>query len=195
MDHLGKKSYRKKNFQHPIELQQRIVQMYTMQMLSAPRIHAILLQEQVDVRYNEILMIIKNAKVLRSRGDATRYQQYSEMRVCKHCNESFSIMNNAQVYCKRCCPTRPSYQRLQHYGLSQPEFDSLLQMQNGLCKICNCSLTENPRKLDVDHNHKTGKIRGLLCHRCNMIVGFLDKGDWTAQLQKISSYIEDGNQA
>jgi hypothetical protein len=50
-------------------------------------------------------------------------------------------------------------------GLSLAEYDALLAAQGGGCAICG-----NPpktRRLDVDHDHKSGKVRGLLCHRCN----------------------------
>jgi len=52
-----------------------------------------------------------------------------------------------------------------NYGLSLQSYDKMLADQNGVCAICK----EEPGThwLVVDHNHKTGKIRGLLCWRCN----------------------------
>ena len=50
-------------------------------------------------------------------------------------------------------------------GIPLAEYDALLAAQGGGCAICG-----NPpktRRLHVDHDHKTGKVRGLLCHRCN----------------------------
>lgn len=49
--------------------------------------------------------------------------------------------------------------------------------QNGVCAICQKSTdiidirTGLPRRLAIDHNHKTGEIRGLLCHDCNIAIG------------------------
>ncbi|HJU02351.1 MAG TPA: endonuclease VII domain-containing protein [Actinomycetes bacterium] len=60
------------------------------------------------------------------------------------------------------------------YGISLPEYEELLQMQGGVCAIC----TRPPRgkrPLDVDHDHESGKVRGLLCGNCNRAIGLLDE--------------------
>lgn len=55
------------------------------------------------------------------------------------------------------------------------EYNVILNKQNGLCAICNQKETSKDkfgtRMLAVDHNHKTGKVRGLLCYRCNTGIG------------------------
>jgi hypothetical protein len=53
------------------------------------------------------------------------------------------------------------------YGLSTIDYEEMYKKQNGECKICRKSF---PR-LSVDHNHKNGKIRGLLCIKCNAALG------------------------
>ena len=62
----------------------------------------------------------------------------------------------------------------------------MLEEQNGVCCIC----YEKPtiRALDVDHNHATGVIRGLLCSRCNTTLGKVN--DSTVLLQKLINYLE-----
>jgi hypothetical protein len=60
---------------------------------------------------------------------------------------------------------------LRIYGLSKTEYDNLLKNQDGKCAICGkLSL----RSLDVDHCHKTGKVRGLLCNPCNVRLAILE---------------------
>lgn len=55
------------------------------------------------------------------------------------------------------------------------EREKLFKRQNGKCGLCQKSESEFKRKLNVDHNHKTGKVRGLLCYRCNKyVIGRLD---------------------
>lgn len=63
------------------------------------------------------------------------------------------------------------------YGVSLEQYDSMLQEQNGKCAICK---TEEPwqrsERFAIDHDHLTGKVRGLLCHNCNKGIGlFADK--------------------
>lgn len=61
--------------------------------------------------------------------------------------------------------------RLQtQYGLSLDEYASMLQRQDGKCAIC-FGPPISPRPLAVDHDHATGKVRGLLCDRCNHGLG------------------------
>ena len=62
-----------------------------------------------------------------------------------------------------------------YYGITLEQFDSMLEAQGGVCAICG-SVNHNGRRLDIDHNHKTGKIRGLLCQACNIRLGFLENG-------------------
>lgn len=59
------------------------------------------------------------------------------------------------------------------YGLTLGQFEGLLSKQGGRCKICR----RRPRKynLNVDHCHKTGRIRGLLCAPCNGHVGWFER--------------------
>ena len=61
------------------------------------------------------------------------------------------------------------------YGITREEYDQFLEEQDNVCAICGCKETSKfksrIRELSVDHNHKTGKIRGLLCHNCNNILG------------------------
>ena len=61
--------------------------------------------------------------------------------------------------------------RLIRYGLTVDEYDDLLTAQNGVCAICGGE--PGARRHHVDHDHVTGKIRGLLCTNCNQGIGRL----------------------
>lgn len=62
------------------------------------------------------------------------------------------------------------------YGLPLEEYDSMVLSQEGRCKICNSQMTRL-REPCVDHDHVTGKVRGLLCLNCNVAIGlFLEDG-------------------
>lgn len=65
-----------------------------------------------------------------------------------------------------------------NYGISAGQYQAMLAKQKGCCAIC--GIGENKRKghenkMCVDHDHKTGLVRGLLCHRCNIVLGMIEK--------------------
>lgn len=55
------------------------------------------------------------------------------------------------------------------YGVSETQYQEQYRLQDGVCAIC--KNIPDRRRLDVDHCHKTGKIRGLLCQKCNRGLG------------------------
>lgn len=55
------------------------------------------------------------------------------------------------------------------YGLSLEQWKELLALSEGRCAICGTK----PRRLCLDHNHRTGKVRGILCDECNRGIGLL----------------------
>lgn len=57
------------------------------------------------------------------------------------------------------------------YGITIEEWNKVFFEQNGCCAICGIHQSELNRQLDIDHNHRTGKIRGLLCNNCNRMIG------------------------
>ena len=63
------------------------------------------------------------------------------------------------------------------YGITQEQYDAMFRAQNGSCAICGGQSLDGKR-LHVDHDHKTGKVRGLLCINCNHGLGkFQDSAD------------------
>lgn len=62
-------------------------------------------------------------------------------------------------------------QRAAFYGLTLEQFASMQSDQKGLCLICDNPFGDNPKNMHIDHCHSTGKVRGLLCHSCNIGLG------------------------
>lgn len=60
------------------------------------------------------------------------------------------------------------------YGISVEDYDRMTQERNGLCDIC--GRPPRAKKLHVDHDHDTGKVRGLLCFTCNTRLVFIEEG-------------------
>jgi len=65
-----------------------------------------------------------------------------------------------------------AYLYKQKYGLSLEEYDQMVENQGGMCKICGTTKPNGHHgRFVVDHNHKSNKIRGLLCSTCNTGLG------------------------
>ena len=77
------------------------------------------------------------------------------------------------------------------YGLTVEQFDSLLASQAGVCAACGEPETARyrteVRRLSVDHDHKTGAVRGLLCHSCNVALGLL--GEDIVRITALAAYL------
>ena len=58
------------------------------------------------------------------------------------------------------------------YGLTLQQRKAMYTAQAGRCKLCDRPVSY--AKTDTDHNHATGEVRGLLCHRCNHLIGMLE---------------------
>ena len=86
---------------------------------------------------------------------------------------------------------------LRQYGISLKDYDKMLDQQKGVCAICGEPETANNvngevKRLAIDHNHSTGKVRELLCSKCNGCLGLA--GESIDGLLKFVSYLEKWNE-
>lgn len=72
------------------------------------------------------------------------------------------------------------------YGITIDDYDQMVEDQNGICAICG-KLNKHGRRLCVDHDHKTGRVRGLLCDRCNLLLATFDDIEL---FKKITKYLK-----
>lgn len=72
------------------------------------------------------------------------------------------------------------------FNLTIDDYNKILKKQGGVCAICRNK--ENGKVLSVDHNHITGKVRGLLCMNCNTILGKLKED--ISILKKVIKYLQ-----
>jgi hypothetical protein len=79
-------------------------------------------------------------------------------------------------------------QTKRRYGLTREQHRALYAAQNGCCAICKIEETKLKRRLCIDHDHKTNKVRGLICHPCNVIIGHA--GEKTETLIETILYLE-----
>ena len=72
--------------------------------------------------------------------------------------------------------------------MSVADLDAMLDAQDGVCAICQTAPAAH-----VDHDHETGKVRGMLCFRCNAALGQL--GDDPLVVRRAARYLERGGSA
>ncbi len=82
---------------------------------------------------------------------------------------------------------------LKEFGMTVDDYMALYEKQNGQCAICGSESASNGirKNFCVDHDHETGKVRGLLCHNCNVSVGLMK--DTPSLLRKAAEYLESFN--
>ncbi len=129
---------------------------------------------------------------------------------------SMKIRSGVASHCKECCNrmaaqrnSTPEYKKklnlrykqnrdksinwnlIKKFGITLEKYNDILNTQNGMCAICNKTPEKNKKMLAVDHNHDTGKNRGLLCSSCNLCIGFIEKNK--LDFYKIKLYLDTHN--
>lgn len=141
------------------------------------------------------------------------------MKICVSCKQNLPIENfhkkstssdGLQSFCKECKNLRrqqrrkvtpdckiknKTYYLKSTYGLSQEDFNDIYTTQKGMCCICKTVISSEvgqtkKGKAHVDHDHLTGKVRGLLCTKCNTLLGMAN--DSIPILKEAVKYLERG---
>lgn len=114
-------------------------------------------------------------------------------KACKRCGEPTPIghYGHYKNYCSDACRRRQCVEtfRFRTYGVTAIQYNAQAKYQQHVCGICQKSCAVH-KQLSVDHDHRTGAWRGLLCHRCNRLLGMAD--DSAARLAKAAVYLEHG---
>lgn len=102
---------------------------------------------------------------------------------CQHCESPIPESRRAGVkFCSTDCKKAttdarwreksPGYMRRYLYGLTDEQYEALLTRQDGRCAICKTNeWSGHHKKPHVDHDHATGRVRGILCNNCNQGLG------------------------
>ena len=106
---------------------------------------------------------------------------------CSKCHGVYPVSNfyvnqdRPTSCCKGCTKEKRDNTRLpQRYGITNEQYNKMIEVQENCCGVCGKQGgTTKSTKLHIDHDHKTGKVRGLLCVGCNMLVGFVEKNEVT----------------
>lgn len=75
------------------------------------------------------------------------------------------------------------------YKMRSSDYEMMLRDQQGVCAICGAK-PQKGKRLDIDHDHETGEVRGLLCGLCNRAIGML--ADDPDIIRAAADYVESG---
>jgi hypothetical protein len=156
-----------------------------------------------------------------TRSEAKKIKEkYYEGRSCKYCGGTKRLVRNGRcadymkigkghwgdsskfrVYLAKNREGFKFDQIKRKYGITRDDWHWMLKEQNYRCKMCKKIMNEkwavdsrNGRyrsEIYVDHDHKTGKVRGMLCHACNTVIGHAD--DNVTILNSAIKYLEENN--
>jgi hypothetical protein len=119
---------------------------------------------EAQVREAEKRLAIPDASQFRSRVPESEWPDGE--RWCAGCQSFVPLWYCSGSRCKAdASKARADARTEKVYGVGPDEYDRLFELQGGKCAICRKRQID--RRLAVDHNHKTGEARGLLCKRCN----------------------------
>ena len=129
-----------------------------------------------------------------------------ETKVCTKCQQEKSLdaygprRKGLNTWCRICRaeynreyrkinPGVEKFVRIKYlYNLSKEQYELLLSSQDNKCAICSTDKPDNNGSFNVDHDHATGKVRGILCAQCNFMLGHAK--DNIKLLQNAIAYLE-----
>jgi hypothetical protein len=113
--------------------------------------------------------------------------------LCKSCeslkNKAYFATETAEQRTNRLAKARTWWFRSK-YGITEAEYDQMVDIQGGLCACCNLAPSGKGAAavLNVDHDHVTGRVRGLLCNPCNQAMGLMK--DNPAMVRQLLAYAD-----
>lgn len=116
--------------------------------------------------------------------------------ICKSCEQKYTEDHRAEAIARSKRWARKNVEKRRHflvrknYGLDSERYAELQNFQGNKCAICNRKWPEEIKEICVDHDHRTGKVRGLLCHNCNRALGHFS--DDTERMEKAIQYTKAG---
>ena len=140
----------------------------------------------------------QNAKRAAAKRDAWRAKGL----LCERCGKPIPMPDSGAhriKYCSLKCKQlemgarwrvrSPHYNRLYNYGITQEQYEAMWAAQGGICAICGTSeWMGNGKRPHTDHDHVTGKFRGILCGNCNNGLGMFSEDP--ARLLAAVKYLE-----
>lgn len=126
-------------------------------------------QDEIDAKKTKICGKCKKKKTLDA-FHKNKDGKYGRRSYCKECVKVYykeKYIKDAEKY------KWMAIERI--YGVTEADYDRMFKEQKGCCAICGKHQSEFVKALCIDHNHKTEKVRGLLCKSCNLDLGVYEK--------------------
>lgn len=86
--------------------------------------------------------------------------------------------------------TKRANRRLKEYGLPHTQYEEMVTAQAGLCALCRLN-----KQSQIDHDHRTGAVRGLLCKPCNLALGGFERLVEVASVKAVLQYLNPSHRA
>jgi hypothetical protein len=159
-------------------------------------------QQQPETRICEYCgkeFVIKNIKTKRfcsrlcknrclsKRNQKLKRKSYKGVKLCVYCGKEFFSTRKSHICCSHPCSTKVA-QLSRDFGLTITKYNALIEKQEGKCPVCGVHQRDLKITLCVDHNHGTGKVRGLLCSNCNIGLGLI--GDTLEKAERLVQYLK-----
>lgn len=122
-------------------------------------------------------------------------KDYAKTEVWKDCQRRYKKkhreeINKNQREWRKNNPDYDKHRKLEYrYGITIDDYNRMFKEQCGGCAICGKHQSELDRAFDVDHNHVTEKVRGLICNKCNLVLG--NAFDNPIILRSAADYLEN----
>jgi len=142
----------------------------------------------IGVSWMTVKRVLEDHRIpRRSPGRRRSFPKERKCTICKRSKPLESFVKEARQYsgygyiCKACHQIRMKKYSITKFGIAQKKFEQMLTAQGEGCVICGRKFGHKkgrsglPTRLVIDHEHKTGKIRGLLCSRCNSGIGIFEE--------------------
>lgn len=109
------------------------------------------------------------------------------------CGEAVPSDAYQALYCSKACGDQAQNlrRRLRNRGISLEHYNDLLERQEHRCAICRSEDWGDKDIPRIDHDHETGRVRGLLCNTCNLVLGMF--GDDSDRLGAAIAYLREGD--
>ena len=105
-------------------------------------------------------------------------KQCSKCGIQKPLSEFYKNRNKPRQDCKVCHEKSKMKSKVGAYGITLTEYSDMFIAQNNKCAICNIQFVSK-KHTHIDHCHKTNKVRSLLCHKCNTMIGLAKESTQT----------------